>query len=95
MFTSNDKTRDLCEAFLQLQSVEECENFLRDLMTIGEIDTMSERWEVAQLVQQGVSYRKISEQTGASTATITRVAQWLHHGMGGYTMIIERKNEKK
>ncbi|MCL4167299.1 UNVERIFIED_CONTAM: hypothetical protein GTU68_002114 [Idotea baltica] len=51
---------------------------------------MAERWEIAQLVDKGVSYREIAKQTGASTATITRVAQWLNHGMGGYRELLKQ-----
>lgn len=51
---------------------------------------MSERWQVAKQVNNGVPYRKIAAKTGSSTATITRVAQWLHHGEGGYRLMLHR-----
>jgi TrpR-related protein YerC/YecD len=65
--------------------------FLRDLCTRNELEAMAQRWEVAQLVDQGVPYLQIAKRTGASTATITRVASWLHHGQGGYLDVIKKK----
>jgi len=84
------KNIELYQAFLKLGSVEECARFMRDLCTEQEIETLSERWQVAQKVDNKIPYRKISEDTGASTATITRVAHWLHHGMGGYKLMLDR-----
>jgi TrpR-related protein YerC/YecD len=82
--------RELFGAILSLESRAELEAFLRDLCTIGELETMANRWKVAQLVDQGVPYTEIAERTGASTATVTRVAHWLHHGEGGYRTVIDR-----
>jgi TrpR-related protein YerC/YecD len=50
---------------------------------------MGQRLQVARLVNEGVSYQEISRRTGASTATVTRVAQWLHHGEGGYAAVLK------
>lgn len=80
----------LFKAMAALKTEEECKKFLRDLCTFSELKAMSERWQVAKLVQQGVSYRDIAKDTGSSTATITRVAHWLHHGMGGYQFMLQR-----
>lgn len=77
-------------AILQLKTVKECRAFFRDLCTLGELQEFSERFEVAQLVNEGVPYREIAERTGVSTATITRVAQWLNHGENGYRTVIDR-----
>lgn len=74
----------LCDALCELNSREEARALLRDLCTLSEINAMSERLEVARQVQAGTSYRQINKNTGVSTATITRVAYWLHHGEGGY-----------
>lgn len=90
MFQPDDRSTALFQTILKLESVEECERFFRDLMTISEIEAITERWEVVKLIDQGIPYRKISEQTGASTATITRIAHWLKHGMGGYRMMLDR-----
>lgn len=80
----------LYKAILELQSVEECKKFFRDLCTVSEISAMTERLQIMKMVNEGVSYRAIAEKTGASTATITRVAHWLHHGKGGYKLVLER-----
>ncbi len=82
--------KELFETIAGLKDVQECKKFLRDLCTFGELSAMSERLQVVKQIQAKVPYRKIAEKTGASTATITRVAHWLHHGMGGYKLILER-----
>jgi len=85
---------DLFKAVLQLKTVDDCKDFFRDLCTITELKAMAERWEVVHLLEQGVSYREISQQTGASTATVTRVAHWLNHGEGGYQLALKRQKRK-
>lgn len=87
------KTRKLKELFTTiaaLRSETEVKKFLRDLCTLAELKAMSERWQVAKQIKKGVSYREICKKTGSSTATITRVAHWLHHGMGGYQFMLRR-----
>ena len=74
----------LFEVIVQLGERQECARFFRDLCTLTELKAMSERWEVAQLVARDITYREINELTGASTATITRIAHWVKHGEGGY-----------
>jgi len=81
---------ELCEAFLTLKTKGECRKFLRDLCTIEEIRSMAERLQVAKQVNKGVSYRVIADKTDSSTATVTRVAYWLHHGKGGYQLLLHR-----
>ena len=80
----------LCDAIFALKTPQELEWFLRDLCTIGELEAMSHRWQVARLVHKGLPYTEIAEKTGASTATVTRVAHWLNHGEGGYRIAIDR-----
>lgn len=80
----------LYSGVLTLKTTKECRAFFRDLCTIGELQEFSERFEVAKLVDKRVPYREIAEKTGVSTATITRVAQWLNHGEGGYSLVLER-----
>lgn len=82
--------KELFEAILQLKDANECRNFFRDLCTFGELIAMSERLQVVKQVKNKVPYRKIADNTGASTATITRVAHWFHHGMGGYKLVLDR-----
>jgi len=80
----------LAEAFLLLKNVEEVKMFLRDLCTLKEIKSMSERLETMKMINDGISYREIAKKTGVSTTTITRVAYWLNHGTGGYKIILKR-----
>jgi len=85
-------TEDLCEAMLTLQTKEECAAFLEDICTIKEIQDISQRLAVAKLLSQGVSYTTICKETGASTATISRVSKCYAYGTGGYKTVIERMN---
>lgn len=82
--------QDLFKAIAALKNSTECKKFLRDLCTFSELSAMSERWQVARAVNKQVPYRRIAKKTGSSTATITRVAYWLHHGTGGYKLILHR-----
>ncbi|MDP3971006.1 MAG: YerC/YecD family TrpR-related protein [bacterium] len=87
---NNKEMKDLYKAFLQVKTSDECKRFLRDLCTLSELDAMSERFQVAKQVNAKKTYRDISKATSVSTATITRVAQYLHHGMGGYKLVLDR-----
>jgi TrpR-related protein YerC/YecD len=80
----------LFDAVKTLRTRAEAEHFLRDLCTLSELEAMAHRWQVARLLQQGLPYLEISERTGASTTTVTRVAHWLRHGEGGYRLALER-----
>jgi TrpR-related protein YerC/YecD len=80
----------LFTAILSLESLDETERFFRDLCTLNELRDMAQRWAVVRLLDQGKHYAEISRETGASTATITRIASWLHHGEGGYTAILAK-----
>jgi TrpR-related protein YerC/YecD len=82
--------RELFGAILWLETREELERFFRDLCTLAELEAMAHRWQVAQLVEQGLPYLEISERTGASTTTVTRVAHWLRHGEDGYRLALDR-----
>jgi TrpR-related protein YerC/YecD len=81
---------ELVEAVTRLRDPMVVAAFLRDLCTSTELDAMGQRLQVARLVDEGMSYQEISRRTGASTATITRVAQWLHHGQGGYRAVLKK-----
>lgn len=87
---SSKALTEVYKAILKLKTVDECKKFFRDLCTLAELNSMAERFTVAKMVNQKIPYRQISKKTGSSTATITRVAQWLHHGKGGYKLILER-----
>jgi len=81
---------ELFDAIRSRKSRAELESFMRDLCTLGELEAMAHRWQVARLVDQGLPYMEIAEKTGASTATVTRVAHWLNHGEGGYRSAIDK-----
>jgi TrpR-related protein YerC/YecD len=89
-----DDTRALFDAVLGLKGVEDAERFFRDLCTMGELHDMAQRWAVARLLDEGLHYADISRRTGASTATITRIASWLNHGEGGYRGALDRLRTK-
>ena len=87
---TNKELNNLYEGMLKLQNINECKKFFRDLCTLSELSAMAERFEVVKMLVQEKSYREICKKTGSSTATITRVAHWLNHGMGGYKTVLER-----
>jgi TrpR-related protein YerC/YecD len=80
----------LYDALLKLRTKDECARFLRDLCTVAEIDALSERLAIARMVSNDETYRNVADKTGASSATVTRVAHWLNHGTGGYRTVISR-----
>jgi TrpR-related protein YerC/YecD len=77
-------TEDLLDTILALPDRAAAERYFRDLCTFRELHDLAQRWHVVRLLDAGLPYAGISRETGASTATITRIAQWLHHGTGGY-----------
>ena len=85
------ETRDLFEAILSLRTQEEAERFFRDLCTLQEIEALTHRWQAARLLDQGLPYLEVAAQTGASTTTVTRVAQWLRRGADGYRLVLDRR----
>src|SRR5439155_25761677 len=85
--TDND---ELNEAVLSLETGDEAARYLRDLCTLGELRDLAQRWAVVRRLDSGEHYAAISRETGASTATITRIASWLNHGEGGYRAALER-----
>lgn len=84
-------TEALAEAILALETVEDVQAFLRDVCTLRELTELASRWQIAQLLDEGLPQREIAERVGASTATVTRVNQWLHHGTGGYRLVLDRQ----
>jgi TrpR-related protein YerC/YecD len=85
-----DDTAELARAIAALRDEGEAIRFLRDLCTIRELQEFGHRWQVARLLDEGVPYHEISERTGASSATISRVNQWLRYGRGGYRLLLDR-----
>lgn len=80
----------LFQAILQLESVEECYAFFDDLCTVNEIISLAQRLEVARMLRIGLTYNQIEAETGASTATISRVKRCLNYGDDGYNLILQR-----
>jgi len=81
---------ELFNAILTLDDTEETERFFRDLCTLNELRDMAQRWAVVRMLDSGLHYAEISRETGASTATITRIASWLNHGEGGYRAMLDK-----
>lgn len=82
--------RSLSEALLSLETRQEMKLFLEDLCTPAELEAMVDRWRVAQLLEQGYSYRDIREITKVSVTTVGRVARFLELGTGGYRLVLDR-----
>lgn len=80
----------LFDAVLSLENREECYRFFEDVCTVNEILSLSQRFEVAKMLKEKRTYLEISEKTGASTATISRVNRSLNYGNDGYEMVFER-----
>ena len=87
----------LYEAVVGLKTVEECAAFFEDICTIKELQDISQRLQVAEMLNEGKNYQEISKQTGASTATICRVNKCLVYGSGGYRTVLgeSKKGESK
>ncbi len=84
----------LFEAILTLKDTDECYKFFEDLCTVNEILSLSQRYEVASMLDKKKTYLEIAEKTGASTATISRVNRSLNYGMDGYEMVFDRLKNK-
>ena len=91
----NPSTDDLFDAVLALRNREECYRFFEDVCTINELQSISQRFEVARMLTEKRTYLEIAEKTGASTATISRVNRSLMYGQDGYGMIFERLEENR
>ena len=89
-----DRNVELYKAILALRDVDECMKFFDDLCSITELHAMEQRYQVAQLLSGGHIYSDILEQTGASSATISRVNRCLLYGAGGYDIAFQRLAEK-
>lgn len=86
----SDQTDELFKAILLLENMEECYRFFEDICTIKEIQAIAQRLEVAKLLNGKKTYNEIEEETGASTATISRINRALNYGSDGYSLILER-----
>ena len=89
------RNEKMYEAILSLENVEECMRFFDDLCTVTELMAMEQRYQVASCLDDGMIYNDILAQTGASSATISRVNRSLQYGSGGYEIVFERVKDKK
>ena len=89
-----DGIDELAAAIRTLRTTDEVTRFLRDLCTRAELEALVHRWQTARLLDEGVPYLEIAERVPTSTATVTRVAQWVRHGTGGYRIALERAKRR-
>jgi len=83
----------LFRAILLLENEEECYLFFEDIATISELKALAQRFQVAMMLQNGKTYQQIEGETGASTATISRVKRYLQYGAGGYSLVLSRLDQ--
>ncbi len=88
------ETDRLFQAVLSLEDLEECYRFFEDICTVSELKAISQRFEVAWMLREGMTYTAIANKTGASTATISRVNRSLQFGADGYKVVFDRLKEK-
>lgn len=88
-----EQMEELAEAMLTLKNQEEAFLFFEDIFTVKELQAVAQRLAVARLLKRRVTYQDIAEQTGASTATISRVNRSLAYGAGGYQMVLGRMKD--
>ena len=84
----------LFRGILTLKTVEECSAFFEDLCTVKELSEMSRRLTAAKMLDENKIYTEIAEETGLSTATISRVNRCLKYGSDGYTRVLARLGEE-
>lgn len=87
-------TDQLFSAILSLEEMDECYSFFEDICTVGELKSLSQRLEVARMLEAGCKYEEIVSSTGVSSATISRVKKCLHYGANGYRLILDRIKER-
>lgn len=84
----------LFHAIISLTTIDECRSYFRDLCTPAELQALVDRWQVVELLEQGLPYRQIHDLTGVSVTTIGRVARFLVDGFGGYATVLNRIGER-
>ncbi len=89
------RNENMYKAILTLQNVDECMKFFDDLCTVSELMAMEQRYQVARCLNDGMIYNDILAETGASSATISRVNRSLQYGSGGYSIVFDRIKEQK
>jgi len=90
-----ERNVDMYKAILTLNTVEECMRFFDDLCSVTELKAMEQRFQVAMMLNKGHIYSTILSQTGASSATISRVNRSLQYGADGYEVVFKRLAEQE
>ena len=89
------RNENIYKAILTLKDVDECMKFFDDLCTVSELMAMEQRYQVARCLNDGMIYNDILAETGASSATISRVNRSLQYGSGGYSIVFDRMKEQE
>lgn len=92
--TNRPRNYEIYEAILKLETAEECMKLFEDLLSVTELRAMEQRYQVARLLHEGRVYNEILEETGASSATISRVNRSLHYGADGYEIVFNRLDKQ-
>ena len=95
IYDSKLKNKDvdgLFEAILLLENLEECYRFFEDICTVKELQAIAQRLQVVKLLVKNKTYHEIESETGASTATISRINRSLNYGSDGYKLVLQRLN---
>ena len=88
-----DAVKELFEGILTLENVDECFDFFEDVCTVNEVLSIAQRFSVARMLKEEHTYLEVAKETGASTATISRVNRSLNYGNDGYEMVFSRMNK--
>lgn len=86
---ASEMKKELYNAVLSIDSVEDADNFFTDLCTYQELEQMSQRVRAARLLIEGKTYQQVIAETDISSATLSRVSKCIQHGAGGYTKILK------
>ena len=90
-----DAVKELFEGILTLENVDECFDFFEDVCTVNEVLSIAQRFSVARMLKEEHTYLEVAKETGASTATISRVNRSLNYGNDGYEMVFSRMNKEQ
>lgn len=86
----NEREKLLVQSILSLKTESQVMALLRDMLTLPEIDEFANRVTIARRLLEGLPYLEIAKEIGTSTTTVTRVAQWLYNGCGGYYQALKK-----
>lgn len=87
---NKESVEQFFKVILSLNSIDECYKFFEDICTVKELQDMGQRLDIALMLSEGKNYNVVSEEVGASSATISRVNKCLMYGCGGYGLAIKK-----